>query len=113
MTLLPFRTHLGQQKLDEWEGFVVEVKGACFLFTIAHTLANVSAVPIDPITTMGKVLHRFSENAFKVSLPNGKEIIGHPAKALEDRKEEILPGTIVFLEMTPFDFEKGRIVDFK
>ncbi|MGC6467445.1 MAG: translation initiation factor IF-1 [Akkermansiaceae bacterium] len=70
-------------------------------------------MPVDPITTTGEVLHRYSENAFKVSLPNGKEIIGHPAKALADRKDQIVPGTRVSLEMTPFDFEKGRIVDFK
>lgn len=68
-------------------------------------------MPADPIITTGEVLHIYSENAFKVSLPNGKEIIGHPAKSLEERKGEIVPGARVSLEMTPFDFEKGRIVE--
>lgn len=68
-------------------------------------------MPADPITTTGKVLHVYSEKAFKVSLPNGKEIIGHPSKGMAERMDEIVPGVRVSLEMTAFDFEKGRIVE--
>lgn len=68
-------------------------------------------MPADPITTTGEVLHKFSENAFKVSLPNGKEIIAHPSKTMAARIAEVAPGVRVALEMTPFDFEKGRIVE--
>ena len=68
-------------------------------------------MPADPITTTGEVLHQFSENAFKVSLPNGKEIIAHPSKVMAARIAEVAPGVQIVLEMTPFDFEKGRIVE--
>jgi translation initiation factor IF-1 len=38
-------------------------------------------------------------------------VIAHPAKAMFSRKDEIVPGAKVALEMTPFDFEKARIAD--
>jgi len=38
-------------------------------------------------------------------------VIAHPAKALEARSGEIVPGAKVTLEMTPFDFEKARIAE--
>lgn len=59
--------------------------------------------------TTGEVLLVYSDRAFQVSLPNGKKVMAHPAKALESRKGEIVPGVRVTLEMTPFDFEKARI----
>ena len=68
-------------------------------------------MPSEPIITTGEVLRIFSDRAFEVSLPNGKKVIGHPAKALEARKDEIIRGAKVTLEMTPFDFEKARIAD--
>jgi len=66
-------------------------------------------VPSEPIETTGEVLLIYSERAFQVRLPNGKKVIAHPAKALASRVGEIVPGTKVALEMTPFDFEKARI----
>ncbi|MFT6861501.1 MAG: translation initiation factor IF-1 [Akkermansiaceae bacterium] len=66
-------------------------------------------MPSEPIITTGEVLLILSDRAFRVSLPNGKKVIAHPAKALESRKDEIVPGVRVTLEMTPFDFEKARI----
>ena len=66
-------------------------------------------VPSEPIITTGEVLRIYSERAFEVSLPNGKKVIGHPAKALADDIGRLVPGVRVRLEMTPFDFEKARI----
>lgn len=68
-------------------------------------------MPTEPITTTGEVLHVFSERAYQVSLPNGKKVIAHPSKAMFSRKDEIILGVRVALEMTPFDFEKARIAD--
>jgi len=68
-------------------------------------------VPTEPIVTTGEVLKIFSDRAFQVALPNGKEVIAHPAKSMFERKDEIIPGAKVTLEMTPFDFEKARIAD--
>lgn len=76
-------------------------------------MSKISSVPSEPIITTGEVLLVYSERAFQVSLPNGKKVIAHPAKALEARKDEIVPGARVTLEMTPFDFEKARISDIQ
>lgn len=90
---------------------------ACFskaffsLLASQTDLSKLQNVPSEPIITTGEVLHIFSDRAFQVSLPNGKKVIAHPAKALEARKPEIIPGAKVTLEMTPFDFEKARIAE--
>lgn len=68
-------------------------------------------MPSEPIVTTGEVLLVYSERAYRVRLPNGKEVMGHPAKALAARRDEIVPGALVSLEMTPFDFEKARIAE--
>ena len=77
----------------------------------SHTLSKLLFVPTEPITTTGEVLKIFSDRAFQVALPNGKEVIAHPAKSMFERKDEIVPEAKVTLEMTPFDFEKARISD--
>ena len=68
-------------------------------------------MPSEPIITTGEVLLVYSDRAYQVSLPNGKKVIAHPAKALEVQKDKIIPGVKVTLEMTPFDFEKARIAE--
>ena len=42
-------------------------------------------------------------------LINGKSIVGHLPGRLAELSASLLPGVNVRLEMTPFDFEKGRI----
>jgi translation initiation factor IF-1 len=76
-------------------------------------LTKALSVPSEPITTTGEVLHIYSDRAYQVSLPNGKEVIAHPSRSMISRKDEIVPGARVALEMTPFDFEKARISDIK
>ena len=66
-------------------------------------------MPTEPITTTGEILVILSERAFKVRLPNGKEVIGHPSRALAEKGTEFSPSLRVSLEMTPYDFEKARI----
>ncbi len=63
-----------------------------------------------PITTTGVVIESPKEKIYYVSLPNGKKIIGHVPLALINLHNEIKPGVTVHLEMTPFDFSKGRII---
>lgn len=72
---------------------------------------QITAVPTEPILTSAEILKIYSARAFVAKLPNGKEIITHPAKRLEERIGEIVPGVRVTLEMTPYDFEKGRIAE--
>jgi len=62
------------------------------------------------IETTGTILERKGEILYRVELMNGKVILGHLSKPLTDSKTEFLNGDAVLLEMTPFDFDQGRIV---
>ena len=62
-----------------------------------------------PIITVGTVIDSPKPKIYHVSLPNGKIIIGHVPKALIHLHEIIETGVQVNLELTPYDFEKGRI----
>jgi len=62
-----------------------------------------------PITTTATVIDSPKPKIYHVSLPNGKIIIGHVPKSLIHLHNEIEPGIIVTLELTPYDLEKGRI----
>jgi translation initiation factor IF-1 len=64
-----------------------------------------------PITATGTVIDSPKQRIYNVSLPNGKIIIGHVPKALEKLHESIKPDAQVRLELTPYDFSKGRIVE--
>ena len=67
-------------------------------------------MPETPITTIGLIRSRLGEFVFELSLPNGKVIPGHVPKRLNRIIAEIDEGDHVRLEMTPYDFEKARIV---
>lgn len=62
------------------------------------------------IETTGTVLERKGEILYSVALMNGKVILAHLSKPLTDAKAEFADGAEVFLEMTPYDFDQGRIV---
>jgi len=64
-----------------------------------------------PIVTQGKVLSRRDERTFYVELKNGKKIIGHTELKMAHIRDDISDGDMVRLEMTTFDFEKGRITE--
>jgi translation initiation factor IF-1 len=63
---------------------------------------KIKGTVVDVVPAKGKVLYR-------VELPNGHRVLGYP----RGRRQE-LPrleyGDTVTLEMSPFDFSKGRIV---
>lgn len=62
------------------------------------------------IETIGTILERKGEILYAVELMNGKVMLGHLSKPLTDGKAEFTEGEKVLLEMTPFDFDGGRIV---
>lgn len=64
-----------------------------------------------PIVTEGKVINRRDERTFCVELKNAKQIIGHTEMKMAHLRDQIKDGDIVRLEMTTFDFEKGRITE--
>ena len=62
----------------------------------------------DAIKVEGKVVETLSGHVYWVELPNGHRVLAHPPK----RKRGAAPlviGQLVLLEMSPFDFSKGRI----
>ena len=61
------------------------------------------------IQTTGTILERKGEIIYRVELINGKIMLGHLSKALTDAKAEFADGDFVSLEMTPYDFDQGRI----
>ena len=63
-----------------------------------------------PIMTTGVIREILSSRVFRVELPNGKLVIGHLPGRLAGLAEELASSIRVNLEMTPFDFEKARIV---
>ncbi|BDS05437.1 hypothetical protein NT6N_04770 [Oceaniferula spumae] len=62
-----------------------------------------------PVTTVGTIIDTPKAKIYRVALPNGKEIVGHVPKALIHLHESLREGVRVNLELTPYDFEKGRI----
>jgi translation initiation factor IF-1 len=46
---------------------------------------------------------------FRVELSNGHRLLGHVSRREQQAATELKPGDRVNLEMSPFDFSKGRI----
>ena len=63
-----------------------------------------------PIRVKGIVKEALPNTTFKVELENGHEIIAHISGKMRQRYIRILPGDEVEVEMTPYDFDRGRIV---
>ena len=63
-----------------------------------------------PIYASAVILEILSDRTFRLELPNGKTTLGHTPKRLAELRPKLQPGCQVEVEMTPFDFEKARIV---
>ena len=64
-----------------------------------------------PIECIAEVVEQRDERLTYVTLPNGKRILGHLAKEMTLDLLTVPVGAKLKLEMTPYDFEKGRIVE--
>lgn len=62
------------------------------------------------IETTGTIIERKGEILYRVELMNGKVILSHLSKALTQAKAFFPDGAHVLLEMTPYDFDQGRII---
>ena len=58
----------------------------------------------------GTVVEVLQETLFRVELMNGHQLLGHVSKKWCQEAAGLRPGDRVNLEMSPFDFSKGRIV---
>ena len=62
-----------------------------------------------PIKATATIIERKGDHNFTATLPNGKIVRAHTPKKLDYLAHELKGGDVVHLEMTPFDFDKGRI----
>ena len=62
-----------------------------------------------PIKAKATIIERKGDHNFTASLPNGKVVMAHTPKKLNHLAQELVSGDSVTLDMTPFDFDKGRI----
>jgi translation initiation factor IF-1 len=64
----------------------------------------------DVITTEGTVSQVLPNAMFRIKLDTGSTILGHISGRMRQNKIQILEGDKVYLEMSPYDLSKGRIV---
>lgn len=62
-----------------------------------------------PILVEGEVIRILKPELYEVRLPNGKVTLGHLSRDLKARETVLECGTLVEMEMTPFDLDSGRI----
>lgn len=67
-------------------------------------------MPDATIHTTGEVLEHPGPQLYRVALPNGKIILAHLSKPLVERQARFENGTLLLLELTPYDFETARIL---
>jgi len=62
-----------------------------------------------PIPATAEIIEKKGDHNFSARLPNGKVIMVHTPKKLDALSRELKGGDRVSIDMTPFDFDKGRI----
>lgn len=62
-----------------------------------------------PISTQGVILRREPAGHYGARLLNGHEVVAFPARRAVLPGGEIPAGTVVVLELTPFDFSRAAI----
>jgi translation initiation factor IF-1 len=58
----------------------------------------------------GEVIETLPSTTFRVKLENGHEVLAHISGRMRVNYIRLLPGDRVVLEMSPYDLNKGRIV---
>ncbi len=58
----------------------------------------------------GEVMETLPSTTFRVKLENGHEVLAHISGRMRVNYIRLLPGDRVILEMSPYDLNKGRIV---
>ncbi|RJR29299.1 translation initiation factor IF-1 [Candidatus Microgenomates bacterium] len=58
----------------------------------------------------GEILQILPNTMFRVTLVDGREIIGVPSGKMRRGFMRLLPGQKIKVEMTPYDQTRGRIV---
>jgi translation initiation factor IF-1 len=80
-------------------------RGPSFVFIGLRT----SMAKEDLLELPGTVSELLPNATFRVKLENDHEIIAHTAGKMRKNRIRVLAGDKVLVEMTPYDFSKGRI----
>ncbi|QQS20711.1 MAG: translation initiation factor IF-1 [Candidatus Moraniibacteriota bacterium] len=62
------------------------------------------------IRVEGEVIESLPSTSFRVRLDNGHEVLAHISGRMRVNYIRLLPGDRVILEMSPYDLNRGRIV---
>jgi translation initiation factor IF-1 len=82
-----------------------ETRGPSFVFKDPEELMAKE----DLLELPGTVSELLPNATFRVKLENDHEIIAHTAGKMRKNRIRVLAGDKVLVEMTPYDFSKGRI----
>ena len=63
----------------------------------------------EAIEVEGKVIETLPNAMFRVELPNGHRVLAHISGKMRMHFIKILPGDRVTVELSPYDFNRGRI----
>ena len=67
----------------------------------------------DAIRLVGRVVEVLGDRLFRVELKNGHRMLAHASRRQRERLAVVSPGSELQIEVSPFDFSKGRIVPEK
>lgn len=63
----------------------------------------------EAIEVEGTVMQALANTSFRVKLDNGHEILAHVGGKMRKNFIRIVPGDRVTVEVSPYDFSRGRI----
>ena len=63
----------------------------------------------DVIETDGIVKEILPGSKFRIELPNGNLVMGHPSGKMRMHSIKMIPGDMVKIELSKYDLTKGRI----
>ena len=64
----------------------------------------------EAIEMSGEVSEALANTQFRVKLDNGHQVMAHVAGKMRKHFIRIVPGDRVLVEVSPYDFNRGRIV---
>ncbi|HIJ20560.1 MAG TPA: translation initiation factor IF-1 [Deltaproteobacteria bacterium] len=64
----------------------------------------------EALEVQGVVIETLPNAMFRVELKNGHRVLGHISGKMRKNFIRILPGDSVTVELSPYDFSKGRII---
>lgn len=63
----------------------------------------------EAITVAAVVIEVMASGVYRVELPNGHRLLGHPTRKLRMSDSRLAVGERITVEMSPFDMSKGSI----